>query len=185
MAMAIIWSTSLFLSLKIVHRRHLQPYWTDSFHVAKIPQFCCSLPLNAHLALLFIFGGLFLSIVFCIHSTIDSRITLLNPVSINAQEKHKCRLSSANPITTVYRVKYNYPNMNNNAQTMSRFQQICQNCQVPTSLVEDHAAGDLICSVCANVFLGLISALLWTYTSHIDCEILNFCCTFHVLGRLL
>mmetsp|Transcript_45021 Transcript_45021/g.86054 ORF Transcript_45021/g.86054 Transcript_45021/m.86054 type:complete len:334 (-) Transcript_45021:175-1176(-) len=41
--------------------------------------------------------------------------------------------------------------MNNNAQTMSRFQQICQNCQVPTSLVEDHAAGDLICSECGLV----------------------------------
>jgi hypothetical protein len=33
-----------------------------------------------------------------------------------------------------------------------RAQQVCRNCRVPTELVEDHAAGDLICKarrVCA------------------------------------
>jgi transcription initiation factor TFIIB len=37
--------------------------------------------------------------------------------------------------------------MNNQQQAVARFEQICDNCQVPTQLVEDHAAGDLVCSV--------------------------------------
>mmetsp|Transcript_19032 Transcript_19032/g.31980 ORF Transcript_19032/g.31980 Transcript_19032/m.31980 type:complete len:340 (+) Transcript_19032:188-1207(+) len=41
--------------------------------------------------------------------------------------------------------------MNNNNQLSTRFTQLCDNCQIPTTLVEDHAAGDLICQECGLV----------------------------------
>ena len=32
-------------------------------------------------------------------------------------------------------------------QIAFRFSQVCQNCKVPTQLLDDHAQGDLICTV--------------------------------------
>jgi hypothetical protein len=51
------------------------------------------------------------------------------------------------PLVAIPRPRLSREGMNNQQQAVARFEQICDNCQVPTTLVEDHAAGDLVCSV--------------------------------------
>jgi len=41
--------------------------------------------------------------------------------------------------------------MDSQKQLAHRFTQMCENCQIPTTLVEDHSAGDLICTNCGLV----------------------------------
>ena len=36
-------------------------------------------------------------------------------------------------------------------QEITKFSQICKNCNVPTAIIEDHQQGDLVCTECGLV----------------------------------